>query len=126
MKWNAQIVKVGSEAVDPRENIIILFDEEAIAELQKVSVIQKFAVETPRNNFTFKKGDVITINQHRYEAMAVGSMVQMNMRSIGHATLVFIDAVPEQPMKNAIYLKKADEEVIPAIEAKDSIIYEHK
>ena len=102
MKWNSTITAIGSEALDPNDNIVILFDNKATDKLRDVAVLQKFDEATPVEKFVFKKDDSITIDGTTYLALYVGPMVQMNMQAIGHATLVFTNEVPKKPMTNAI------------------------
>ncbi|WP_297817232.1 PTS glucitol/sorbitol transporter subunit IIA [uncultured Lactobacillus sp.] len=125
MKWKAKILEVGKQAIDPRENIIIMFGDNATDELKNVSVIQKFDTDHSLDNFVFEKGDQIKINSRFYEAIGVGSLVTTDMKDMGHATLVFIDQTPQKLMKNAIYLQKMDEEKIPNFVSGDEIEYIH-
>lgn len=126
MKWNATIEAVGPEAISPNENIIILFNETATDELKKVSVIQKFDQDTQPSSFVLKKDDTITIDGETFLVMYVGPMVDMNMKAIGHATLVFTDEVPKKPLTNAIYLEKDEEASLPMVRVGDWITYEHR
>lgn len=126
MKWNSTIEAVGSEAINPKENIIILFNETATDDLKKVSVIQKFDKDTAPSSFVLKKDDTVTIDGETFLTLYVGPMVDMNMRAIGHATLVFTDEVPKKPLKNAIYLEKDEDDSLPMVKVGDWITYEHR
>ncbi|QNQ82582.1 PTS sorbitol transporter subunit IIA [Lactobacillus sp. PV037] len=126
MKWTSTIQEIGPEAVSENENVVILFNETATPHLKQVSVIQKFDQDTPVNSFILKKDDTITINGETYLALFVGSLVKINMRSMGHATLIFTDELPQEPMKNAIYLEKAEEEPIAQFAVGDEIVFEHR
>lgn len=126
MKWNSTIEAVGPEAINPKENIIILFNETATEDLKKVSVIQKFDKDTTPSSFTLKKDDTVTIDGETFLALYVGPMVDMNMKAIGHATLVFTDEVPKKPLKNAIYLEKDEDDPLPMVKVGDWITYEHR
>lgn len=126
MKWNATIEAVGPEAISPNENIIILFNETATDELKRVSVIQKFDEDTQPSSFVLKKDDTITIDGETFLVMYVGPMVDMNMKAIGHATLVFTDEVPKKPLTNAVYLEKDEESSLPMAKVGDWITYEHR
>lgn len=55
MKWNSTITAIGSEALDPNDNIVILFDNKATDKLRDVAVLQKFDEATPVEKFVFKK-----------------------------------------------------------------------
>ncbi len=125
MKWKAKILEVGKQAIDPRENIIIMFGNNATDELMNVSVIQEFDKDNSLDNFIFEKGDQVKINDHLYKALGAGRLVADDMKEMGHVTLVFIDQVPEQLMKNAIYPQKSDEETIPNFKVNDEIEYIH-
>ncbi len=126
MKWNSTITAIGSEALDPEDNIVILFDNKATDKLRDVAALQEFDPATPVEKFVFKKDDSITIDGTTYLALYVGPMVQMNMRAIGHATLVFTNEVPKRPMTNAIYLEKDSKEKMPEFKVGDWITYEHR
>ena len=126
MKLNYTITAIGSEALDPNDNIVILFDNKATDKLRDVAVLQKFDEATPVEKFIFKKNDSITIDGTTYLALYVGPMVQMNMQAIGHATLVFTNEVPKKPMTNAIYLDKDLKEEMPEFKVGDWITYEHR
>lgn len=123
MIWKAKILEVGKQAIDPRENIIIMFGDNATDELRNVSVIQHFAKSL--DDFSFDKDDQVKIHDRLYNAIGVGSLVATDMKEMGHVTLVFIDQVPQKLMKNAIYLEKGDEETIPNFKADDEIEYIH-
>ena len=47
MKWNSTITAIGSEALDPADNIVILFDNKATDKLRDVAVLQEFDQATP-------------------------------------------------------------------------------
>ncbi len=47
MKWNSTITAIGSEALDPADNIVILFDNKATDKLRDVAVLQGFDPATP-------------------------------------------------------------------------------
>lgn len=126
MKWISTIQEIGPEAVSDNENVVILFNETATPHLKQVSVIQKFEQDSNINSFLLKKDDSITINGQTYLVLFIGSLVKVNMRSMGHATLIFTDEVPEEPMKNAIYLEKADDEPIVKFTVGDEIVFDHK
>lgn len=126
MKWNTTITAIGENAIDEKENIVILFGEQATPEIQKIAILQKFDEQTPENDFVFKKGDSVTIDGQTYLANYVGQLVQSNVRAIGHATLIFTDKLPEQPMQNAVYLEKKKDEPMPTFKVDDWISFEHK
>lgn len=125
MKWIATIKKVGQHAIGPDGKMVILFGENVTKDLGDVSVIQKFAAETPINGFTFKKGDTITIDGQTYLADYVGAMVESGMKALGHLTLFFNQKLPKNPLANAVYLTLAEKQTMPKFNVDDDIIYEH-
>ena len=50
MKWNSTITAIGSEALDPADNIVILFDNKATDKLRDVAVLQEFDPATDRKS----------------------------------------------------------------------------
>ncbi|APT18925.1 MULTISPECIES: PTS glucitol/sorbitol transporter subunit IIA [Amylolactobacillus] len=126
MKWNTTITSIGANAIDPKEDIVILFGEQATVEIQDVAIVQRFDEETPQSSFVFKKDDSVTIDGETYLALYVGQLVQSNVKAIGHATLVFTDHVPEQKLQNAIYLDKKESDPMPSFKVGDWISFEHK
>lgn len=71
MKCNSTITAIGSEVLDPNDNIVILFDNKATDKLRDVAVLQKFDQATPVEKFVFKKDDSITIDGTTYLALYV-------------------------------------------------------
>ena len=107
MKWNTTITSIGANAIDPKENIVILFGEQATVEIKDVAIVQRFDDETPQSSFVFKKDDSVTIDGQTYLALYVGQLVQSNIKAIGHATLIFTSHVPEEKLTKCIYTKKS-------------------
>lgn len=126
MKWNTTITSIGANAIDPKENIVILFGEQATVEIKDVAIVQRFDDETPQSSFVFKKDDSVTIDGQTYLALYVGQLVQSNIKVIGHATLIFTSHVPEEKLQNAIYLDKKKDEPMPQFKVGDWISFEHK
>lgn len=54
MKWNSTITAIGSEALDPKDNIVILFNNQATDKLKDVAVLQEFDKSTPVEKFILK------------------------------------------------------------------------
>jgi PTS system glucitol/sorbitol-specific IIA component len=99
---SAKITSIGADAISDEDNMAILFGESATPDLKKVAVIQKFT-NLENQKFDLKQGDQIKIGQLEYEIKFVGSLVNNNLQTIGHTTLVFKE-LPEQPLESAIYL----------------------
>lgn len=125
MKWISTITAIGPNAIDNKENIVILFGEQATEEIKDVAIIQKFDDKTPQNDFVMKKSDSITIDGQTYLVEYAGQLVQSNMRAISHVTLIFSNELPENPMQNAIYLHLEQGESMPNFTVDGEIYYEH-
>ncbi|MEE6657548.1 PTS glucitol/sorbitol transporter subunit IIA [Pediococcus acidilactici] len=115
---SAKVKSIGPEAIAKQDQLAILFDETATPDLKKIAVVQ----EIEKNNdqqFNLKAGSQIVIGEQTYDVEFVGSLVNQNLQSIGHTTLVFKD-VPEQPLASAIYLSP---KVFPDFKVGEAIQY---
>ncbi|MDF7669391.1 PTS glucitol/sorbitol transporter subunit IIA [Lactobacillus sp. ESL0703] len=126
MKWISTITQIGQQAIKPEDKMVILFGENVTKGLVDVSVLQKFGSQTPASTFVFKKGDTITIDGQTYVASFVGSMVESNMRVLGHATLFFDQKKLQNPLANGIYLELGTKQTLPEFRVDDDIVYEHR
>lgn len=97
----ALVTDIGSQALDGKEPMIILFGEGATEHLKKYSVIQQFQEKTTLN---LTKGDYLKIGDQRYTIQEVGAFANSNLNSISHVTLVFSEVPKEDPIMNGIYL----------------------
>ena len=85
MTVTATVQSIGDNAIDPKEPILVLFDETATAPLQQIAVVQQF--EQPVTQLSLVVGSTITIDQQTYTVEYAGGLVEANLTSIGHATL---------------------------------------
>lgn len=113
----AEVIQIGKEAISPKDQMMILFGENATSQLAEVSVIQKF-LEKPV--FSLKKGDQIKIGAVTYEVKQMGELVNEHLTKLGHATLMFREAPVDDEMKNNIYLEPNN---FPTIQVGDTITY---
>lgn len=104
MEIKAKIIKIGTEALSALDPMVILFDETATAALEKVAVIQQFDSKTAEASLDLKTGDQIVIGAIPFDIHQVGTLVQTNLTSIGHVTLIFKEPTVEDKMQSAIYL----------------------
>lgn len=125
MKWIATINKIGRQAVEPENEMVLLFGDNVSPDLVEVSVIQKFDQQIPLDNFVFSTGDTITIDKKTYVASYVGSMVENNIKTLGHVVLLFTTLNSEKPLANAIYLTLSASQSLPVFNVDDRIVYEH-
>ena len=63
MKWNSTITAIGSEALDPKDNVVILFDNKVTDKLRDVAVLQSL--------FLKKTIQLRLMGQHIYLCMLV-------------------------------------------------------
>ncbi|RRK11554.1 PTS glucose transporter subunit IIA [Lactiplantibacillus garii] len=101
MATTATVSAIGANAIDPKEPILVFFDETATESIQQIAVIQKF--DAPVKGFSLEKGSKVKIDDQTYTVAFAGGLVAANLTSIGHATLYF-SAVPAKPMENGVYL----------------------
>jgi glucitol/sorbitol PTS system EIIA component len=125
MKWIATINKIGKQTIEPENEMVLLFGDNVSPDLVEVSVIQKFDQQIPLDNFVFSTGDTITIDKKTYVASYVGSMVENNIKALGHVVLLFTTLNSEKPLANAIYLTSSTSQSLPVFNVDDRIIYEH-
>lgn len=125
MKWIATINKIGRQAVELENEMVLLFGDNVSLDLVEVSVIQKFDQQIPLDNFVFSTGDTITIDKKTYVASYVGSMVENNIKTLGHVVLLFTTLNSEKPLANAIYLTLSASQSLPVFNVDDRIVYEH-
>lgn len=99
----AIVKKIGEQAIDKNDRMIIFFNDEATIELKKVSVIQEFSENS--DTVELKKGGIISIDNNDYEITQVGSLATKQLNTIGHITMIF-DEVPvaNEVLSSAVYL----------------------
>lgn len=117
----AVITAIGKQALSAKDPMVILFDESASPELRSVAVIQKFAATTAQRELTLADGDLLIIDGTTYPIEHVGSLVNENIRTIGHVTLIFGDEGP-QDLQNALYLTAT---VKPDFKIRTELVYHH-
>lgn len=103
MNLKSIVKKIGSQAVDPKEQLLILFDESATVELEKFSIIQK-RIEGEVTESTLSVGSKVYFDEQEYEIQRVGSVANQHLKAMGHVSVVFSEANPESEMANAIYV----------------------
>lgn len=118
MAITATVQAIGPQAIDPKEPILVFFDETATESIQQIAVIQKFTA--PVQGLALEAGSHIKIDEQDFTIKFVGDLVAANLTSIGHAALYFMD-VPAKPMDNGIYLEPT---TMPAIQVGSVITYE--
>jgi PTS family porter len=98
MKFYCEITSWGEEALhfldDPNANFIVIFDNNAPAELAEFSVLHT----TANYNEDPAVGDTMIICDKAFDITAVGDEALHTLRQIGHCTLSFKGGTaPERP-----------------------------
>lgn len=93
---------IGSQAIDAKDKMLILFGDNATEELKKVSIIQE--LKTAGQPIELKEGGKVSFGKQDYTITHVGHLATNHLNSIGHVTVVFKDAPPEDSLVNAIYV----------------------
>lgn len=99
-----KITAIGEEAWDPKENILIFFDETATPGLRPYAVIQ--AVPNI-HQVEVAVGAEIHFGEAVYQVQQVGNTAMKNLHEIQHVTFIFGEAPTEDPISNGIYLLPA-------------------
>lgn len=102
MDVKARITAIGSQALTDGDAMVILFNETASAALREVAVIQKFEQPAEQGQIKLHANDVLTIGDHDYPIVEVGQLVNNNLQTIGHVTLIFGKNVPTG-LQNALH-----------------------
>lgn len=101
LKYQVTITGIGELAEDMMAgNIMILFDDNAPAELQEISVVHTISelLEPVQINDTF------VIAEKKFEVIAVGDEANRTFKDLGHCTLKFCEE-PNLELPGQIVLK---------------------
>ncbi|MDE1549005.1 PTS glucitol/sorbitol transporter subunit IIA [Jeotgalibaca caeni] len=115
----SKIIRIGKDAVNEKEPILILFGDRATAAIENVSVIQTFT-ETAED-FQLVKGDIIRIGDQDFTIEHVGNNVQANLNTIGHITIVFSEFNENHFLETSVY---ASPHHLPRLEVGMEIQYQ--
>lgn len=122
MEVQAKIIKIGANALAENDPLVILFDPQVTATLADVAVIQAFASKSDQGQLNLQAGSTIVIDSRDFQVHQVGQLVQPNLTTIGHVTLIFKVPGPDDKMQSAIYLTSTSPEK-PAFHVGDVITY---
>ncbi|RBP65385.1 PTS system glucitol/sorbitol-specific IIA component [Alkalibaculum bacchi] len=101
MKYNVKITGIGDIALDfLSENMIILFNDNAPAELAEISVLHEISELTG----DVAVGDQVTICDEEYVVTAVGDEALHTLKKMGHCSLKF-DGADTPSLPGTIHLK---------------------
>ncbi|MCH4172538.1 MAG: PTS glucitol/sorbitol transporter subunit IIA [Lactobacillus sp.] len=122
MQVQAQITKIGNNAISAKDPMVILFGEQATDVLENVSVIQKFESKSAQRALDLKVGATIQIDDLTFNVLQVGELVKPNLTTIGHVTLIFKQPTKDDQMQNAVYLRNASQQ-LPIFKVGGKITY---
>ena len=83
------------------EKMIILFNENAPAELAEFCVLHTGNELTD----TVEVGDILKINDTEYKIVEVGCEVQKNLKDLGHIALRFNNSEEGESLEGSLYLE---------------------
>lgn len=98
-----KILKVGGQAVDKNENILIFFGESVTEGLKPYSVIQ--TIDEPEK-IELTTGDKIFFGEQEYQVTYVGHLVNQNLQTIQHTSFVFSEDSQDK-LTSSVYLTPA-------------------
>ncbi|OTN77630.1 hypothetical protein A5886_002730 [Enterococcus sp. 8G7_MSG3316] len=111
------IKEIGAQAIDPKENMLIFFGEEASDTLREYSVVQSLP---DSGDLIVKQDDQILFGDQAYRVQYVGTVANQILQTIQHVTFVFGDVPAENQLSSAIYLTPA---VLPTIAVDMKVTY---
>lgn len=117
----ATITAIGAQALSAKDPMVILFDESASPELREVALIQRFASTAAQQSLVLATGDSLIMAGKEYPITHIGQLVNENLQTIGHITLIFGSEGPRD-LQNALYLS---EKVKPDFKTGTEIVYHH-
>lgn len=91
MEIQAKVTAIGAQALTSADPMVILFDASASESIKNVAVIQQFADVNAQAQMNLHVGDQIVIGQQSYQIKKIGQLVNENLRTIGHVSLIFSD-----------------------------------
>lgn len=112
-----KITAIGAEALDPKENILIFFDDSATPGLRPYSIIQSVK---DINKVAVTPGSEIRFGEAVYHVQHVGNTAMKNLQEIQHVTFIFGEAPEVDAIVNGIYLLPAQ---VPIIEVGMTVSY---
>jgi PTS system glucitol/sorbitol-specific IIA component len=122
----ATVTQIGEQALGHADPIVVLFGEEATAEIAAIAVIQRFADPAQQRALTVAVGDTIQVGAAAYTITYVGRAAQNNLRSLGHVAFVFSDTAQGDRLQNGLYLHPiADAPRFPDFQVGTTISYAH-
>lgn len=104
MEITATVTAIGQDAISTKDNMVILFGDQATNALRDVSVIQEFADAEAAKQLNLVRGDHLYIDDIKYRITDVGRLTNSGLQQIAHATLVFKPVPTEDALGNALYL----------------------
>ena len=89
MKYSVKVVGLGDMVNEfIQEKMLIIFNEDAPAELAEISVLH--TADTLKGDVNV--GDIVSIGDLKYEVVAVGDEVNKTLKELGHCTFKFKDS----------------------------------
>ncbi|MBT0566042.1 PTS glucitol/sorbitol transporter subunit IIA [Williamsia sp. CHRR-6] len=86
VRYDTAVTRVGSMVADfVEQKILIFFGEGAPEELHDISVLHQPVV----NVGGIQTGDVLLLDEHEFEVLAVGAVANDNLVNLGHIDLKF-------------------------------------
>lgn len=85
-KYEAKIKEIGEEVeIFAEENMMVIFNDTVPEELRSFAVIHEKADLLEQ----VEAGDILEINEERYEILFVGNKVNGTLHDLGHCTISF-------------------------------------
>ncbi|MCU9533390.1 PTS glucitol/sorbitol transporter subunit IIA [Streptococcus sp. CSL10205-OR2] len=103
--FEANVVSVGPSAMDmiKTTNMLILFGENAPADLAEFCYI----IDNKQLNGSIQSGGKLIIDNLSYTITAVGSVVEQNLKNLGHITITF-DGATSASLPGTLHVEKRE------------------
>lgn len=112
-----KITAIGEQAIDPKEKLLIFFDESATAGLKPYAIIQDVPAAS---EITLKVGDEISFGSAKYTVTHLGNTALKGLHEIQHESFVFDQIPAADSIVNGIYLTPFE---VPHLEVGMMITY---
>ena len=103
MEFKTKITRIGNNALNNDDQLLVLFGDSVTSEIAEVSLSQKFEDADLQSQFTLKSGDQVFIGKRSYKVKYAGNMIEENMRTMGHINLIFGKS-SNDVLSSAVYL----------------------
>ncbi|MBE3592238.1 MAG: PTS glucitol/sorbitol transporter subunit IIA [Thermoanaerobacter sp.] len=114
------VTKIGAKVQDfYSEKIVILFGDNVPDELIEYCVLHNSKIDKAHIDYkNIEVGDILKINEEKFKITAVGELVNVNLKNLGHITIKF-DGSTIAELPGTLHVENKN---IPIINVGDAIV----